>query len=145
MFCRNCANPLDDRAIACTKCGLNPRDGNSCCQNCGKPTFPNAIFCVNCGAALAHGGGQSDSRASNKIVAGICGIVFGSFGVHKFILGYTRAGVIMLLTSIIGGWLTCFMSWYAMALIGFIEGIIYLTKSDEDFVRTYVLNRREWF
>jgi hypothetical protein len=32
-----------------------------------------------------------------------------------------------------------------MALIGLIEGIIYLSKSDADFVQTYVRNRREWF
>jgi hypothetical protein len=30
-------------------------------------------------------------------------------------------------------------------LIGLIEGIIYLTKSDAEFVKTYVENRREWF
>ena len=32
-----------------------------------------------------------------------------------------------------------------LALIGFIEGIIYLTKSDEDFVNTYIDNKRGWF
>jgi hypothetical protein len=32
-----------------------------------------------------------------------------------------------------------------IAIIGLIEGIVYLTKSDEEFVRTYVDGRREWF
>src|ERR1017187_9093753 len=35
----------------------------------------------------------ADPRASNKIPAGICGILLGGFGVHKFILGYTGAGL----------------------------------------------------
>ena len=145
MYCRNCANQLDDRAIACTKCGVNPRDGNAFCQNCGKPTVSNAVICTSCGVSLARAGQVSDPRASNKIPAGICGIVLGCLGIHKFILGYTTAGIIMLLVSIVGGIITCGLSLYAMALIGLIEGIIYLTKSDEEFVRTYVLNRREWF
>jgi TM2 domain-containing membrane protein YozV len=81
------------------------------------------------------------SRASNKIAAAICGILLGWLGVHKFILGYTGAGLIMLLVSV----LSCFFLWPIMHIIGLIEGIIYLTKSDEDFVRTYVDRRREWF
>jgi TM2 domain-containing membrane protein YozV len=80
-------------------------------------------------------------RASNKIPAGICGILLGTFGVHKFILGYTGAGLIMLLVSV----LSCFTLAPAMHLIGIIEGIVYLAKTDDDFVRTYVDGRKEWF
>src|SRR5438045_5802187 len=43
----------------------------------------------------------SNPRASNKIPAGICGIILGGIGVHKFILGYTGTGIIMLLVSIL--------------------------------------------
>jgi len=32
-----------------------------------------------------------------------------------------------------------------MHIIGLIEGVIYLCKSDEEFVRTYVDGRKEWF
>jgi TM2 domain-containing membrane protein YozV len=88
-------------------------------------------------------------RASNKIVAGICGIVLGGLGIHKFILGYTNTGLIMLLVSLLSPFLTCFTFGFlgtaAMSIIGLIEGIIYLTKSDEEFVRTYVDGRKEWF
>jgi TM2 domain-containing membrane protein YozV len=85
------------------------------------------------------------ARASAKIPAGICGILLGSFGIHKFILGYSGAGVIMLLVTLIVGLLTCGVAAGVMHLIGLIEGIIYLTKSDEEFVRTYVDGRKEWF
>ena len=74
--------------------------------------------------------------AEKKVTAGICGILLGGFGVHKFILGYTKEGIIQILLSFccgIGG------------IIGLIEGIIYLTKSDEDFVNTYITNKKGWF
>lgn len=75
--------------------------------------------------------------AEKKIAAGICGILIGSLGVHKFILGYTKEGLIQIAISIV----TCGMG----GIIGLIEGIIYLTKSDEEFVNTYVKNKRGWF
>ena len=80
-------------------------------------------------------------KAGNKIAAGIFGILLGSLGIHKFILGYTGAGLVMLLVTL----LTCFVASPITHLIGLIEGIIYLTKSDAEFVKTYVENRREWF
>jgi len=80
-------------------------------------------------------------RASNKIPAGVCGILLGSLGIHKFILGYTGAGLIMLLVTI----LTCGIGGCVMHVIGLIEGIIYLCKPDEEFVRVYVDGRKEWF
>ena len=33
----------------------------------------------------------------------------------------------------------------AVGIIGLVEGIMYLTKSDEEFVRTYVQNKKPWF
>ena len=81
------------------------------------------------------------SRASNKIPAGVCGILLGGLGVHKFILGYTGAGLVMLLATI----LTCGIAGVVLHIIGLIEGIIYLCKSDEEFVRIYVDGRKEWF
>lgn len=91
------------------------------------------------------------SRASNKIAAGICGILLGGLGVHKFILGYSNAGAIMLAATL-GGWVLTFVSCgitffvpMAVSIIGVVEGIIYLTKSDEEFVRMYVDGRKEWF
>jgi TM2 domain-containing membrane protein YozV len=75
--------------------------------------------------------------ADKKIVAGICGILLGAFGIHKFILGYTKEGIIQIVISVC----TCGIG----SIIGLIEGIIYLTKSDEEFVQTYVQNKKGWF
>jgi TM2 domain-containing membrane protein YozV len=85
--------------------------------------------------------GPGDPRASAKIAAGIFGILLGCLGIHKFILGYPGAGLIMLLVTL----LTCGIASPLIQLIGMIEGIIYLTKSDSEFVRLYVEGRRDWF
>ena len=34
---------------------------------------------------------------------------------------------------------------FSQHLIGLIEGIIYLTKTDEDFYQTYVVEKKAWF
>ena len=47
----------------------------------------------------------------------------------------------MLLVSV----LSCGFAAGVMAIIGLIEGIIYLTKSDEEFVKTYVEGKKGWF
>lgn len=78
---------------------------------------------------------------SKKVVAGICGILIGALGVHKFILGYTQEALIMLLTSV----LTCGFASPIMGIIGLIEGIMYLAKSDQEFYDTYIANKKGWF
>jgi TM2 domain-containing membrane protein YozV len=90
------------------------------------------------------------SFASRKIASGLLGIFLGGLGIHKFILGFPTAGTIMLVVWLAG--ITTGMCLVvplfasaAMAIIGFVEGIIYLTKSDEDFYRTYAVEKREWF
>ena len=77
----------------------------------------------------------------SKVAAGILGILLGALGIHKFYLGYTSTGVIMLLVSI----LTLGFGAAIMGIIGLVEGIIYLTKSDEEFYYTYVENQKKWF
>jgi len=74
--------------------------------------------------------------AEKKIAAGICAILIGGLGIHKFILGYTLEGVLQILLSLVCG---------LGAIIGVIEGIIYLLKTDEEFVATYITNKRGWF
>jgi TM2 domain-containing membrane protein YozV len=82
--------------------------------------------------------------ADKKVVAGICAILLGGLGVHKFILGYTTEGVIMLLVSLLGGFLTCGISSMVVSIVGIVEGIMYLTKSDEEFSATYITNKKGW-
>lgn len=86
----------------------------------------------------------SSNQADKKTAAGICGILLGGFGVHKFILGYTTEGAIMLIGWLVG-LVLCGLPSLAMVIIGLIEGITYLTKSDEEFIRTYISSKKGWF
>lgn len=75
--------------------------------------------------------------SEKKVVAGILGILLGSLGAHRFYLGDVSGGIIRLVISLV----TC----GAGSLIGLIEGIIYLTKSDEEFVELYINQKKSWF
>ncbi len=118
------------------------REGEHYCSSCGVAISSRDRHCPDCGAS------QTDARDSGlgdaggkKLAAGLCAILIGGFGIHKFILGYTTAGIIMLLVTL----LTCGIGGLAMYVISIIEGITYLTRSDEDFYRTYIVGKKEWF
>ncbi|WP_264565915.1 TM2 domain-containing protein [Flavobacterium sp. N3904] len=80
---------------------------------------------------------QPIRQENKKVVAGVLAIVLGGFGVHKFILGYTQEGIIQLILGVV----TCGIG----GIIGLIEGIIYLTKTDEEFYQTYQVGKKGWF
>lgn len=89
---------------------------------------------------------QAPTGASkDHVAAGLLGIFLGALGIHKFYLGYNTPGFIMLAVSIIGGLLTCSVATWVVWIIGVVEGIIYLTKSQGEFDMIYVANKREWF
>lgn len=79
--------------------------------------------------------------ADKKLVCGILAILIGSLGIHKFVLGYQKEGIIMLLVTL----LTCGIGGTVMWVIGIVEGIMYLTKTDEEFVNIYITNKKPWF
>ena len=102
-------------------------------------------------AASRGGGGIADvfEGDKNKTVAALLAILLGAFGAHKFYLGYKTAGIIMAALTL-SGWLLSFVligvlwAWIP-AVIGLVEGIIYLTKSDEDFEQIYIVGSKPWF
>ena len=131
----------------CTKCGATNDENAQYCASCQSPLAP-----VSAGyqpmQSVNPGGQMTDWKAmggEKKILAGVLGIVLGGFGVHKFVLGYQTEGIIMLLVGLVGGIFTCGISTMVVGIIGIIEGIMYLTKSDEEFVRTYIQNKKGWF
>ncbi|WP_440120587.1 TM2 domain-containing protein [Tenacibaculum sp. Ill] len=90
---------------------------------------------------IDENGNTVPNQESKRVIAGVLGILLGSLGIHKFVLGYTKEGVIMLLLTV----LTCGFGGFITSIIGLIEGIIYLTKSDEEFIETYQVNQKGWF
>lgn len=84
-------------------------------------------------------------RQKDHVSAGLLAIFLGVFGVHKFYLGCNQAGYIMLAVSIIGSIFTFGLAAAVIEVISIVEGVIYLTKSQTEFDRIYVLNQRDWF
>ncbi|MFN4865288.1 MAG: TM2 domain-containing protein [Cyanobium sp.] len=87
----------------------------------------------------------SEAEISNrKLAAGLTGVFLGAFGVHKFVLGYTKPAIIMLVVSPAGGVVTCGLASFVMGVIGLIEGIIYLTKTTAEFEAEYLDAEKDW-
>lgn len=136
------------------------------CTKCGAVNDDVAQYCIACQAPLSAVGGASSPiggssyqpmqsvnqvggamtdlkalGAEKKTVSGIVAILLGAFGVHKFLLGYTTEGVIMLAISVVSCGTLAFVPW----IIGIIEGIMYLTKTDEEFAQMYIVGKKTWF
>lgn len=63
----------------------------------------------------------------SRIVAALLAFFLGGFGIHKFYLGRIGWGIVYLL----------FCWTFIPSIVAFIEFIIYLCTSDEDFARKY--------
>jgi len=79
---------------------------------------------------------MADLQGPSRTTVGILAILLGGLGIHKFMLGMTGPGVITLLLSCCGG---------VGGIIGLVEGIIYLTKTDAEFYQMYVIEKKQWF
>lgn len=77
---------------------------------------------------------NAEEVKKKKQMAGILGILVGGFGVHRFYLGDSQGGIIRIVLCCVGG-----------GIIGLIEGIIYLTKTDEQFYQEYMVQGKKWF
>ena len=88
-------------------------------------------------SSFTKGANEALAGENKKMVAGIVALLIGSLGIHKFILGYTKEGIIQIVATFV----TCGIA----SIIPFIEGIIYLTKSDEEFYNTYQVGKKGWF
>lgn len=95
------------------------------CRSCGEIIKQEAEICPKCGVRQTKP--SSSHGKKDKATAGILAILLGGIGAHKFYLGETGLGILYL----------CFCWTFIPSLIGFIEGIIYLTKSDEEFEAKY--------
>ena len=105
------------------------------CTNCGEQIDAKAEICPKCGVRQPKMGSDEKSR----IAAALFAIFLGGIGIHKFYLGDTKMGLVYLIATS----LLWFFFWFTLILpfvpgiIAFIEGIIYLTMSDEAFREKY--------
>lgn len=142
MYCRTCGKEVAENAVACMSCGCDPRKGDKFCPNCGAEVSAAQVVCVKCGVALkqAAAAGGCDSK-KDKTVAALLAIFLGALGIHEFYLGNTTSAVIRLVITVV----SCGWGGFVLGIISLIEGIIYLTKSDEEFHSIYVEGHRSWF
>ncbi len=124
-------NPLEDAAEnAAEKAG----DAADELQEKGKEVLEDIEEGVNDAVEKAT---EIIHAENKKVLTGVLAIVVGGFGVHKFVLGYTTEGIIQIALTFV----TCGIG----AFVPLIEGIIYLTKSDDEFYQTYQANKKGWF
>ena len=92
MFCKNCGEQMNENQVICVKCGVKTGDGNKFCANCGKEIDPAAVVCMNCGVAVKNTSG--DLAGQDKIVMLLICFFLGGIGIHNFMMGETKKGVI---------------------------------------------------
>lgn len=133
--CLSCGEPISSDAEVCPHCGVSQAklpttggpgraDHEKYCHSCGAVLNRDAELCPDCGVRQPVGAGGDQDRVAAALLA----LLLGGIGAHKFYLGDTTMGIVYL----------CFSWTLIPALIGLIEGIIYLTKSDDEFRRQYV-------
>ena len=141
MHCRTCGKEVAENAVACMSCGCDPRKGGKFCPNCGVEVNDAQVVCIKCGVALKQSALAGGGSSKDKTVAGLLAIFLGALGIHEFYLGNNTSGIIRLVITL----LTCGWGGAILGIISLIEGIIYLTKSDEDFQSIYVDGHKAWF
>lgn len=95
------------------------------CVNCGASIDARAEICPACG--VRQPSLRRPGKISRRVAAAIFAILLGSFGVHRFYLGQTGWGILYVL-----------FCWTLIpAVAGLIEGILYLTMSEEEFEAKY--------
>ena len=119
MYCRNCANAMDSDGLVCPVCGTAAGGGVNYCPECGRTTAPEDKHCSYCGHVLQE---QKRPRAKSRILAGMLGILLGTFGVHNFYLGFTGKAMAQLMITLISLGTLAFIS----TIWGLVEGIRYL-------------------
>ena len=124
MHCTNCGNEVDEKAVACIKCGVPPRSQKKFCYNCGIDVNASQVMCVKCGVKLSEG---SVGGEKNKTTAGILALLVGGLGVHKFYHGSIGWGILYILFVWTG----------VPTILALIEGILYLTMSEAAYDAKY--------
>ena len=102
----------------CLKCGVKTGTGNAFCANCGNALGPGADVCLKCGVAVKNAVNSAGLNGKDKVTIALLCFFFGGIGIHNFMMGETKKGIVKIVTSLccgIGG---------ILALIDFIKILI---------------------
>ncbi len=100
-----------------------PQALNAFCHACGASIDPRAELCTKCGVRQ-----RPATSERNRISAAILAFFLGGLGAHKFYLGKPVLGLVYLL----------FCWTFIPAIVALIEGITYLSISDQEFAAKHV-------
>lgn len=112
MFCKNCGKEMNDNQAICLSCGVKTGAGTAFCANCGQPIAPGAEVCMSCGVAVKKAG---DLGGQDKIVMALICFFLGGIGIHNFMMGETKKGIVKIVLSF------CFGIGAILALIDFVK------------------------
>ena len=150
-YCHSCGYVLHHSATSCPSCGavqattaLAPHQqvgglavtpasvapglpqNHVYCRGCGAGIHESATTCPKCGAPQ-HKHGNYSGSGKTRITAALLAFLLGGFGFHRFYLGKIFTGLLYL-----------FFCWtFIPFIVAFLEGIYYLTLSDDEFARKF--------
>jgi TM2 domain-containing membrane protein YozV len=103
MYCRNCGKDVVATAEFCPSCGARPSSGKGFCNACGGQVSPAAEMCMKCGtrlampqAAAASGSVIGGISPKSKLVTFLLSTFLGYIGIHRFYVGKTGTGIVMI-------------------------------------------------
>ena len=99
MYCKNCGEALEDNQAICVKCGVKVGDGNKYCPNCAAQTNPEQEVCLSCGVSLKKTSSIVDGTigGQSKLVMAIICFFLGAIGIHNFMFGETKKGIVKII------------------------------------------------
>lgn len=104
MFCKNCGENMNDNQAICLKCGVKTGEGSSYCANCGQAVAEGADVCLNCGVAIKKSGVSGDYlNGKDKVTMALICFFLGGLGIHNFMMGETKKGVLKIVLSLCVG------------------------------------------
>jgi RNA polymerase subunit RPABC4/transcription elongation factor Spt4 len=112
MYCKNCGGFMNDNQAICLNCGVKTGEGMNFCANCGKQVPPYAEVCLNCGVALKK---MANYGSYDKITIALICFFLGGLGIHNFMLGESKKGIVKIVLSF------CFGIGAILALIDFVK------------------------
>ena len=140
MNCPQCGAPIEPNVSKCKYCGeafqqaSAPQAQPQYQQQYQQPQFQQPPYNqvpynqvpynqVPYQQPMAYNGINPAWPIKSKAAAGVLGILLGGIGAHKFYLGKIGMGIVYLL-----------FCWTGIpAIVGFIEGIVYLCSNDHNF------------
>lgn len=124
--CPSCGSPnveqIDVNKYQCPYCGAT--FNHSVQSQVEKVSTPDRVFTTQQAPVTPQPSGENiQKKPKSRVVAAVLALCLGGLGIHHFYLGNYLRGIIYLV-----------LCWtYIPSIVGFVEGIIYLTQSDEVF------------